>query len=151
VKISGAYTVPIEPDRVYAVLQDPAILAKAMPGCNGLERIAEDTYKMKMKLLMASMSGLFEGQVRIADCNPPESFKLIVEGKGKAGFMKGEGVLNVSHNGAGTEVRYDGEVHVGGTIASVGQRLIDVTARTMIKRFFENLTAEASSGNAASS
>jgi carbon monoxide dehydrogenase subunit G len=149
VKISGAHIIPVEQDRAFAVLQDPTILAKAMPGCDQLERVADDIYKMKMKLLIASMKGLFDGQIRIAEKNPPDSFKLIVEGKGKAGFMKGEGLLHIAQNGVGTEIRYDGEVHVGGTMASVGQRLLDVTARTMIKRFFDNLAAQVAQDPAA--
>ena len=90
---------------------------------------------------MASLSGAFEGKVRITDQNPPSSFRLVVEGSGKIGFMKGEGLLTLTPEGAGTEVAYDGDVQVGGTIAAVGQRLIDCTAKMMIKRFFEKLAA----------
>ncbi len=141
------HTLPVEQQRAYAVLQDPLILARCMPGCDRLEKIAEDTYDMKMKMLIASISGLFDGQVRLADQNPPGSFKLIVEGKGKIGFMKGEGLLKLVPNGAGTQVHYEGDVHVGGTIASVGQRLMDTTSRMMIKRFFDKLTSEVSAAS----
>jgi carbon monoxide dehydrogenase subunit G len=144
VKISGMHTLPVEQQRAYEVLQDPEVLARCMPGCDRLERVAEDTYDMKLKMLIASISGLFDGQVRLADQSPPGRFKLIVEGKGKIGFMKGEGVLTLVPNGAGTQVHYDGEVHVGGTIASVGQRLMDTTSKMMIKRFFDKLSAEVS-------
>jgi carbon monoxide dehydrogenase subunit G len=143
-KISGMHTLPVEQQRAYAVLQDPEVLARCMPGCDRLEKVAEDTYDMKLKMLIASISGLFDGQVRLADQSPPGSFKLIVEGKGKIGFMKGEGLLTLVPNGAGTQVHYDGEVHVGGTIASVGQRLMDTTSKMMIKRFFDKLSAEVS-------
>ena len=43
----------------------------------------------------------------------------------------------------GTEVAYEGDVQVGGTIAAIGQRLIDGTAKTMIKKFFDKLASEA--------
>lgn len=143
-KISGSHTLPLDQQQAYAALQNPEILARCMPGCDRLDLIGEDTYAMRMKMLIASISGLFEGQVRIADKNPPGSFKLAVEGKGKIGFMNGEGLLTLIPNGGGsTEVRYDGDVHVGGTIASVGQRLMDTTSKMMIKRFFDKLAAEA--------
>jgi uncharacterized protein len=90
---------------------------------------------------MASISGAFDGKVRITDQQPPTSFKLIVEGTGKIGFMKGEGLLKLTSSADGTEVLYEGDVQVGGTIAAVGQRLIDATARMMIKRFFDKLSA----------
>ena len=112
-----------------------------MPGCEGLEKIGEDEYKMKMKLALASLSGAFDGKVRIADRNPPNGFKLIVEGTGKLGFMKGEGALKFTPAGDATEVSYEGDVQVGGTMAAVGQRLIDATAKMMIKRFFDKLAA----------
>jgi carbon monoxide dehydrogenase subunit G len=143
VKIDGTYTLAIEQELAYTLLQDPDVLAKAMPGCKELVRTGENEYAMKMSMALASISGLFDGTVRVADQTPPESFRLIVEGAGKIGFIKGDGVLRLKPDGVATEVVYEGDVQVGGTIATVGQRLIGTTARMMIKRFFEKLTAEA--------
>ena len=140
-KIAGTYTLPVPPQQAYDLMQDPEVLAKAMPGCESLERIGPDEYRMKMKMAMASLSGAFDGKVRITDQAPPSSFKLVVEGNGKIGFMKGEGLLKLAAVEGGTEVAYDGDVQVGGTIAAVGQRLIDGTAKMLIKRFFEKLAA----------
>lgn len=149
-KISGSYLVPAPQARAYSLLQDPVVLAKSMPGCDALERIGENEYHMKMKMVLASISGLFDGKVRITDADPGSSFRLIVEGTGKIGFMKGDGLLTLTPGEGGTQVSYDGSVEVGGTIAAVGQRLLDTTARMLIKRFFEKLTVEAgASGGAA--
>jgi uncharacterized protein len=139
-KVHGSYKLSATPDRAYAILQDPEVLARCMPGCDELVRIGEDEYRMKMKMALASISGLFDGTVRIADSDPPSSFRLVVEGKGKIGFLRGDGLLRLTPDGDGTEVGYDGEVHVGGTIAAVGQRLLDTTARMMIKKFFDKLS-----------
>ncbi|HYL34696.1 MAG TPA: carbon monoxide dehydrogenase subunit G [Bryobacteraceae bacterium] len=143
-KISGTYAVPTARERAYQLLQDPDILAKCMPGTDQLHKTGEDEYDMKMKVIIASIGGSFGGKVRLADQHPPESFKLIVEGSGKIGFLKGEGLLNLHSNGdSSTEVKYDGEVQVGGTIASVGQRLLDTTAKLIIKKFFEKFSETA--------
>jgi carbon monoxide dehydrogenase subunit G len=139
-KISGSYIVPATRERTYQLLQDPVVLAKCMPGTDHLEKIAEDEYEMKMKMAISSIGGLFTGKVRLADQNPPEHFRLIVEGNGKIGFLKGEGLLSLIEQGETTEVKYDGDVQVGGTIASVGQRLLDTTSKMVIKKFFEKLT-----------
>src|SRR5579862_5469292 len=99
-------------------MQDPEVLARAIPGCESLEKIGPDEYRMKMKMALASLSGAFEGKVRITDQTPPTSFKLTVEGTGKIGFMKGEGLLKLSPtegSAAGTDVAYEGDVQVGGT------------------------------------
>jgi carbon monoxide dehydrogenase subunit G len=139
VKIAGSYTVPFPPERAYEMMQDPDVLARSIPGCESLEKIGENEYRMKMKMVLASLSGAFEGKVRLADQKPPSSFRMVVEGLGKIGFVKGDGILTLTPKDGGTEVAYEGDAQVGGTMAAVGQRLIDATAKMMIKRFFENL------------
>jgi len=146
VKISGTYTLPLLQERAYAVMQDPEVLARVIPGCESLEKIGPDEYRMKMKMALASLSGAFEGKVRITEQTPPNSFRLVVEGTGRIGFVKGDGLLKLTPaDSGGTEVAYEGDAQVGGTIAAVGQRLIDGTAKTMIKKFFDKLAAEAAS------
>jgi uncharacterized protein len=139
-KIGGAYTVPTDPQRAYNMLQDPDVLAKCMPGCDHLSRIGDDEYEMKMKMVISSVQGLFGGKVRLTDQSPPDSFRLIVEGSGKVGFVKGEGLLTLALVDATTQVKYEGDVQVGGMIAGVGQRLLDATAKLVIKKFFEKFT-----------
>ena len=140
-------------ERAYHILQDPATLGQAMPGCESLEKIGPDEYRMKMKVLLAALSGQLEGKVRIAESAPPTSFRLIVEGSGRMGFLKGDGLLKLSPAATvgvppaapsghpSTVVSYEGEAQVGGTMAAVGQRLIDGTAKMMIKKFFDKLAS----------
>jgi uncharacterized protein len=126
-KIHGSHVLPVDQERAYQLLQDPGILASCMPGCEELVKIAEDTYQMKMKMVMAALSGQFDGKVRIADREPFSGFKLLVEGSGKIGFMKGEGKLTLTPS----------------DMAAVGQRLLDTTSKMMIKRFFDKLREKA--------
>ncbi len=141
-KIGGVYTLPIAKARAYEALRDPALLAQCIPGCEKLDLLGPDEYAMKMKMVLAAVSGLFDGKVRISDANPTDSFRLIVEGQGKIGFMKGEGAISLRPAGeTQTEVHYDGDVLVGGTIAAVGSRLVDTTSKMMIKRFFDKFAS----------
>ena len=140
-KISGTQSLPFPPQEAYRMMQDPEVLARAIPGCEGLEKTGDNEYRMKMKMAMASVSGAFEGKVRISDQTPPSSFRLVVEGAGKIGFVKGDGLLTLTPKDGATEVSYEGDAQVGGTIAAVGQRLIDMTSKMMIKKFFEKLAA----------
>ena len=139
--LSGSFQLPAPAERVYHMLLDPAVLARAMPGCERLDSIGENEYAMRMKMVLASVTGLFDGKVRIVEQDPSRSFRLIVQGAGKIGFMKGDGLLTLTPAAGGTSVEYDGTVEVGGTIAAVGQRLLDATARMIIKRFFEKLVS----------
>jgi len=144
VKISGSHSLPLPQERAYQLLQDPEVLAKSMPGCEALEKIGENEYRMKIKLVLASLAGNFDARVKIADQMAPSSFRLLVEGWGRPGFLRGEGLLKLMPSGAGTEVSYDGDVQLGGTIAAVGQRLLDGTAKMLVKKFFESLSQAAS-------
>ena len=148
-KISGSYTLPFARERVYQLLQDPEVLAQCMPGTDNLAKIGPDEYEMKMKMVISAVQGLFAGKIRVADQKPPEQFRLLVEGSGKVGFLKGEGVLTLAPSDASiadlsTQVHYEGDVQVGGVIAGVGQRLLDTTAKLVIRKFFEKLTELAS-------
>jgi carbon monoxide dehydrogenase subunit G len=72
-----------------------------------------------------------------------------VDGNGKIGFMKGEGGILLSPEGpASTLISYEGDVQVGGTMAAVGQRLIDTTSKMMLKRFFDKLSQVAQATSA---
>ena len=138
-KISGSHTLPVAPEYAYQLLQDPEVLAQCMPGTDHLTKVGPEAYEMKMMMVISAVQGLFAGKVRIADRKPPEQFRLLVEGSGKVGFMKGEGLLTLVPTDSSTEVCYEGDVQVGGVIAGVGQRLLDTTAKIVIRKFFEKL------------
>jgi carbon monoxide dehydrogenase subunit G len=140
-KITGSHALPFAPERSYGLLQDPAVLAEALPGVEKLERTGDGEYAMVMKMALAAFSGAFQGKVRILDPDPPVGYKLQVEGTGKLGFLKGLGDLKFApaESGGGTLVTYEGEVQIGGMLASAGSRLVDSTSKMMIKKFFERV------------
>jgi carbon monoxide dehydrogenase subunit G len=120
---------------------DPNILAACIPGCQSLTDDGNNAYSMKLKVVLAALSGDFTGKVAIEDPQPPASYRLRLDGAGRIGFLRGHGDLRLSaSDNGGTVVYYGGDVHAGGTLASVGQRLMDTTARMMIRRFFESVT-----------
>lgn len=136
-KVAGEYDLPFPQAQAFTELQDPVVLTRCMPGCEGLDRVGEGDYAMRMKIGIGALSGRFDGKVKIADSLPPLSFRLIVEGSSKIGFMKGDGLIKLAPVESGSHVTFEGEVSVGGTIANVGQRLIESTAKMIIKRFFD--------------
>ena len=141
-KIYGTFNLPFNREKTYQNLHDPVVLSRCVPSCDAFEKIGEDEYAVEMKLSLTAFSGLFAGKIKITDAHPPQSFTMVFEGSGKIGFLKGEGLINLSPINTGTELSYDGDVQVGGTIASVGQRVIDTTAKMMIRRFFEEFIKE---------
>ncbi len=140
-KIKGQHKLAAPRQKVWEALLDPEVLARTLPGCESLDPIGENQYKMKMKLALAAVQGLFDGKVSLEDTQPPESYRLLVEGTGKVGFVNGSGQFRIEEAGAGeTLVHYEGDVRVGGMIASVGQRLMDMTSKMMIRKFFTELS-----------
>ena len=141
--IKGQYTLPASREEVWDALLDPEVLARTLPGCESLESLGDDQYKMRMKLALASIQGLFDGKVSLEDQQPPSSYRLRVSGTGKIGFVNGSGQLKLEPAGdSETVVSYEGDVKVGGMIAAVGQRLLDMTSKMMTKRFFSALAGE---------
>ena len=142
-KIEGTYEVTSTPERVFQCLIDPEVLKRCIPGCEKLERTGENTYSTTIRAGVGSIKGLFTGNVRIEDLKPPNHFRIVVDGKGQPGFLKGAGDLDLApHNGA-TIITYSGEVQVGGTIAGVGQRMLQGAVKLISTQFFTAIEAEA--------
>ena len=143
-KIEGTHELSAPRGRVFAALVDPAVLQRCIPGCERLERTGENAYATTLRAGVGSIKGLFQGNVRLEDVRAPEHYRIVVDGKGQPGFLKGSGELELEEREGGrTLVRYAGDVQVGGTIASVGQRMIQGAARMMAAQFFTAIEAEA--------
>ncbi|RPH75104.1 MAG: carbon monoxide dehydrogenase, partial [Candidatus Rokuibacteriota bacterium] len=112
-KLEGAYDVPAPRQKVWDAFQDPQQLKQAIPGCEKLEAIGPDEYKATMKVGVGGVKGTFEGKVRLSDKNPPESYKMAVEGSGGPGFIRGETVITLTEAGGGTRVAYTADLQVG--------------------------------------
>lgn len=143
-KIEGTQKLHADRERVYIALTDPAILQKCIPGCESLEKTAEDTYAATLKAGVGAIKGSFKGEVRLEDMRSPEHYRIVVKGKGGVGFAKGSADFDLEEVDGATLIRYTGELQIGGTIAGVGQRMIEAAAKMMASRFFAALEAEVS-------
>lgn len=141
-KIESTYELKAPRERVFAALVEPEILRRAIPGCESLEKIGENTYSATLKAGVGSIKGTFKGEVRLEDMRPPEHYRIVVEGKGAIGFAKGSADFDLGEKDGGTLIKYAGEMQTGGTIAAVGQRMIQGTAKMMAAKFFAALEAE---------
>lgn len=142
-KIEGTHELRAKRERVYQVLTDPEVLKRCIPGCERLEKTGENTYAATLRAGVGSIKGVFTGNVRLEDLRSPEHYRLVVDGKGQTGFLKGSGDLDLEEQDGATIIKYTGDVQVGGTIASVGQRMIQGAAKMMASQFFTAIEAEA--------
>jgi carbon monoxide dehydrogenase subunit G len=140
VKLAGEYVFNGPREKVWELVRDPEVLATALPGTQSLTPVSENEYEGKMHVRVGPVAGVFSGRVVASDEVPPESYTLMVEGKGAPGFAKGTGHVQLVDQGDGTTLmKYEGEVQIGGKIASVGQRLLDTASKSMIRQGLETL------------
>jgi carbon monoxide dehydrogenase subunit G len=135
-KLTATYTFAAPREKVFAALIDPAIIQRCIDGCEKLVKTSEDTYDAHLKIGVAGLKGSYVGKVQLKDKKPPESFTLIMEGKGAPGFVKGTAHIKLTAKGNETELHCDADAQVGGLIAAVGSRLIEATAKKMMDEFF---------------
>jgi len=141
-KFAANYTVPAARDKVFDMITAPTVLQRCIPGCEKMERTSEDNYDAHLKIGIAGLKGGYLGKVQLQDKRPPESYTLLMEGKGGPGFVKGTGHIQLKENNGATEIRCDAEVQVGGMIAAVGSRLIEAVGKKMMDDFFKKFAEE---------
>lgn len=139
--ISGSYTLYAPRERVWAALLDPDMLKQAIPGCERLDKEGEDTYLLRLSVGVAAVKGVYDGTLRLADPQPPQRYRMIVDGKGTRGVLHGDGTLALEARDANTTVvSYSGQAQLGGPIAGVGMRIAGSAANMLIKSYFARLT-----------
>jgi carbon monoxide dehydrogenase subunit G len=139
-KIEGSHDIPAPRQKVWDAFFDPERLRQAMPGCEKLEGVGADEFRATMKIGVAAVKGTFEGKVRLSDKNPPDSYRMAVEGSGGPGFIRGETVITLSDIEGGTRVSYSADVQIGGLIAGVGQRMLGGVSKMMADQFFNRMS-----------
>ncbi len=135
-KVTGTATLHASRDEVWAALNDPAVLVRTIPGCQRLEAIGEDAYRMTLMAGVASIKGVYTGEVRLTDQQPPGTFVLKAAGAGTPGTVGADVVVTLAETGDTTTLTYDADAVVGGMIGGVGQRMLTSVAKKTAGEFF---------------
>lgn len=138
-EISGDHKFSAPRDAVWKAMLDPQALQASMPGCERFEEVGPNSYDLTIKVGIAAIKGTYSGNVKVADPVEGESYRLIVTGTGKPGSVQGDATLNLSDDGAGTLVKYNGDVKAQGAIARLGSRLLGGAAKLMIGQFMKGM------------
>ncbi len=147
-KVGGEYTFDGPQPLVWDTLLDPQVLAVVLPGCEKLELVGDNEYVGTLKIQLGPVQGMFVANVKLEDIQQPDSYTMAVDGRGAPGFLKATGHLTLAADGEKTLVTYSGEARVGGRLASVGQRLVETAAKTIIKQSLDGLNANVQARNA---
>ena len=136
-EIKGEYRIAAPREKVFAALNDQAVLQACIPGCESLEKTSDTEMKAKVRMRIGPVSASFSGKVTLSDIDPPNGYRISGEGQGgAAGFAKGGAVVTLREDAGETVLNYNVDAQVGGKIAQVGARLIDGTAKKLADEFF---------------
>ncbi|RZO87640.1 MAG: carbon monoxide dehydrogenase [alpha proteobacterium HIMB114] len=143
-KLTGSYKIPTDKQTVWEALNNPDILQKCIPGCEEFKKNSDTSFTATATNKIGPFNASFTGEVELQDLNPPNSYTLVGQGNSPVGFASGEAKVALTEEGGQTILTYDVEANVGGKIAQVGSRLIDMTAKKMADIFFGKFTDEVS-------
>ena len=136
-KLTAEQLIPAPPERVWEGLNDPAILQASIPGCQSLEKAADDRFIATVEVKVGPIGARFKGSVSLTELDPPNGYTLLLEGSGGiAGSMKGSAKVRLTDAAGGTLISYDVEAQVGGRMAQLGGPIIDATAKQLAGKFF---------------
>ncbi|HID33246.1 MAG TPA: carbon monoxide dehydrogenase [Anaerolineae bacterium] len=139
VELNGSYTFDAPREVIWQALMDPEVLAKILPGVERLEKVSDTEFTGVMDVRVGPVQGKFNGKVVLSDLQEPEKFHMDVDGRGAAGFIRGGGDALLEEVDGKTVLTYSGDAQVGGRIASVGQRLVETTAKSIVRQGLESL------------
>jgi carbon monoxide dehydrogenase subunit G len=136
-EMSGSRTVPADIETTWRALNDPEVLKACIAGCESVERVSDNEYRLTMTARVGPVSARFTGRIVLSDIVAPTSYTLSFEGQGgAAGFAKGEARVTLSDNKPGTRIDYQAKAQVGGKLAQIGSRLVDGAAAKVADDFF---------------
>ena len=135
-QLTGRYVFEAPVNRVWDLLMDAPSIEACLPGCRELRDLGEDRYQAELVIAVAAITGNYGATIAVEDKVPGQSYRLVVQGTGRSGFVKGTATMRLEPVPEGTAVNVDATADVGGTIARLGQRLVEGVARTTMNRFF---------------
>lgn len=132
--LKGTHRLAFDRRTVWEALLDPEVLSRTLPGCESLERTADDTFAGRLKVAIGPVRGVFAGTLALTELDAPNGYVMKLDGRGPSGFMTGEGRVSLTEDGGGTVLAYDLEATVGGKLAAVGQRVLDSSAKAVAQQ-----------------
>ncbi|WP_426566910.1 SRPBCC family protein [Angustibacter sp. McL0619] len=139
-KVNGSAVLHADRQRVYEALNDPTVLAGAIPGCQSLVPLGEDSYRMSVLAGVASIKGTYDGEVTLSEQQPPMSFTMRAKGSGAPGTVDATCRVTLTEEANGTtRLDYDADAVVGGVVGGVGQRMLTGVSKKMAGQFFGNV------------
>ena len=132
----GTYQVNAPRETVWDFVIDPTKIGKCLPDLKTLEVEAENKFTAIARVGIGFMKGDFKFQLAIVEQNPPGHARLKGTGTGVGSSVNMDTSIDLAEVDGGTKLTYNANVQIGGTLASVGQRVIGGTVEKTIAEVF---------------
>jgi carbon monoxide dehydrogenase subunit G len=122
---------------VYAFLTDPQQVASCTPGYSSMEVISPEHFKPTVAVGVGAVKAKFTLAVTLEELRPPYHALAAARGTAAGSAAELRGAMDLSETSPRvTEMRWNVDVNVMGTLANVGARLLESTAQKMMAQFF---------------
>jgi carbon monoxide dehydrogenase subunit G len=139
--MNGGAVILADRDKVWAALNDPAVLRACIPGCQELDMVSDTEFQATVRAAVGPVKATFKGRVQLLDLDPPNGYRISGEGQGGvAGFAKGGAIVRLEDAEGGTRLTYEVNAQIGGKLAQLGGRLVGGVAKKYADEFFAAFT-----------
>jgi uncharacterized protein len=145
VKVEGTRSYAASREQVWEVLNDPAEMARLMPGVERFEIVDDEHWQAKVKVPLGLGSLRMSIDFTKAESRPPEHARLQAKGKGVGAIMSMETQFDLSEEGNGTAMRWEADVRILGQVASMGQRVVQPIVNQQVDNVLTALDQRVSS------
>lgn len=138
--IESQFTVPAPREALLARLFDPGFMASCLPGCESLDRIDDDRYRVAVVIAMAGIKARFQLQVEITR-RDEHNVWAVTRGEegGQASTLQADSHVELESVAEGTLVRYESEVNLSGRLGRFALGMMKKKAQSLGDEFAANV------------
>jgi carbon monoxide dehydrogenase subunit G len=142
VKVEGTKTFEAPREAVWEVLNDPARMAKTMPGVQGFE-VQDDKHWRANVVIPLGLGGLkMSINFEKTEERKPDYARLHAKGTGVGAMLSMDTQFELSESGGATEMKWQADVHLLGQVGSMGQRVLQPIVNQQVQNVLGALDAQ---------
>ena len=139
IKITGEFEIKRNPEEVFAFLTDPEKFAPLLPDYVGMAKQDESHFTVKVNVGISYIKGVAEVKMELAEAERPRRAQYKGQGSVAGGNVSLVAGFDLSPNGDGTKVAWQGEAQVFGRLTSVAGGLLEPLGKKQVQKLIDGL------------
>ena len=142
-EFSGTTEIDAPRERVWAFIIDPQQVGSCGPGVEAIDVIDATHFRARAKVGIGIISARFAVDLELVEAEEPDRAVIKASGQAPGSAVEARGEMRLSGPEAGpTTMSWTADVTIMGTMAGVGNRMIEGTATKLINQAFECIRAK---------